>query len=533
MKHIRRTFLKDIRQEKLFNFSKKTVVLVFSIFSLCFAQEIEVTEVQNVSNDSESEKTVVNLEFEAYPEDISSIIVEIPEPKRPKPVDAEAIAKAEKRDIDKEEFNEKKLAIKYGTPSEINGVIDKIVEEEDPRFNDDLYDLFYQNNSNEIKGRLLEYFSKLKDPCLEDYAVEVLDDPYDLPNSVVEKALNYVNQVESKAAAPALVKLLESGEEQYFNGSLSALGACGGPKEALYLADYINRDDLETPQKQALMRTLGKMNAVQTFDKVVEIAQNEDENAFVRMYAAEAIGNMKKEEAIPVLLELFEHGDPNMRQYCIKGLSNFPESEKAQNAIIQGIRDSHYKVRIEAIKTVQKTKMTSAMDFLTYRAKNDNENAVKKECYPVIAELNTKEGNDFLLSQITEKKVPDSVKSQVAEALMKNGTFGETELVELAKEACNDDRRKPLRYALGKLIPKYARPAYAEVCALYVQSKDAQTVSLGLDMYKAAKYESAVGVIKELAEDPKPKNTGNKKRARKLLGLEEEEEKPSPSVDAK
>ena len=152
MKNIRRTFLKDIRQEKLFNFSKKTVVLVFSIFSLCFAQEIEVTEVQNVSNDSESEKTVVNLEFEAYPEDISSIIVEIPEPKRPKPVDAEAIAKAEKRDIDKEEFNEKKLAIKYGTPSEINGVIDKIVEEEDPRFNDDLYDLFYQNNSNEIKG---------------------------------------------------------------------------------------------------------------------------------------------------------------------------------------------------------------------------------------------------------------------------------------------------------------------------------------------------------------------------------------------
>lgn len=471
---------------------------------------------------SQTENTEIP-EIEPYPEDFNEIVVQIPEAKRPKPASPEEIQKASEKDFNQEEFNENKMAIKYGTPSEINSVIDKILENEDPRFNDELYDLFWASNSNEIKSRLMEYFAKLKDPCLEDYAIEVLDDPYDLPNSVVEQVLNYVNQVESKASAPALVKLLESGEEQYFNGALSALGQTGGPREALYLADYINRDDLETAQKQALMRTLGKMNAVQTFDKIVEIAQDEDENSFVRMYAAEAIGNMKKEEAIPILLDLLETSDPNMKQYCIKGLSNFPDSEKAKNAIIQGIRDSHYKVRIESIKTAKTMNLKEAVEFLTYRAKNDTENAVKKECYPVIAELNTNEGNEFLIKQITDKKVPDSVKSQVAEALMKNGTLGEEEIVALARDVANDDRRKPLRYALGKQIAKYGRPAYAEVCALYVQSKDAQTASLGLDMFKTARYESARAVIKELAEEVKPKNAGNKKRARKLLGMEEEE----------
>ena len=39
------------------------------------------------------------------------------------------------------------------------------------------------------------------------------------------------------------------------------------------------RHDLSAAQRQSLMRTLGKMHAVQTWDKVVAILENEDENA--------------------------------------------------------------------------------------------------------------------------------------------------------------------------------------------------------------------------------------------------------------
>lgn len=480
----------------------------------------ENLQAQSELSETESDE---GAEEDVYGDNIANLEVEIPAAKRPKSVDPAKIEEAASKDEDEESFNEKKMALKYGTPSEINGIVDKILEDEDPRFNEELYDLFQETNSNEIRAKILEYFGKQEDPCLEDYAVTVLDDPYDLPNAVVEKALNYASQVSCKAAAPALVKLLENGDENYFQGALTALGTTGGTKEALYLADYITRDDLTTPQKQALMRTLGKMNAVQTFDQLMEIAQNEDENAFVRMYAAEAIGNMKKEESIPVLVSLYEEGDPNMRQYCIKGLSNYPDSEKAKKVIIQGVRDGHYKVRIEAIKTVQKMNMTEAMEYLTYRAKNDTENAVKKECWPVIAELNTDDGNAFMIKQLTDKKTPDSVKSMVCEALMKNGNKGEDEIVQLAKDTLNDDKRKSLRYALGKLIAKYGRPAYAEVCSNYIQNKDAQTCSLGLDMYKNARYESARSFVLEIAEEKKAKNASNKRRARKLLGMAEEE----------
>jgi HEAT repeat protein len=71
------------------------------------------------------------------------------------------------------------------------------------------------------------------------------------------------------------------------------------------------------------MKALGKIKAVETWDKLVETIQDEDENTYVRMYAAEAIGAMEKEESIEILLDLFEEDDPNIRTYAIKGLSYF------------------------------------------------------------------------------------------------------------------------------------------------------------------------------------------------------------------
>ena len=448
--------------------------------------------------------------------------VVIPEKKHPLPPDEEKVKKASERDSDGSETKSIRESILYGTASEISSTIDKIVENEDERFVEELYDLFYRSNTSQIKIKVLEYFAKRKDPCLEDYAVEIIDDPYDSSNAIVEKCLNYVAEVSSKSANPALLNLLEKDDEKYFTMALTAIGKTGGKKEAKYLAQFLKRDDLEVPQRQALMRTLGQMNAEETWEDLVVIAQDEDENSFVRMYAAEAIGNMKKKESIPVLIDLFEKSDPNMRQYCIKGLKNYPDDEKAKNALIQGIRDDHYKVRIEAIKAVKELKLNEADEYLIYRSKNDSENAVKKECYPAISELTSDKAKEFMLSQITDKKVPDATKKMVCESVLAKGLYGEDQIIELAKETLKDDKRKDLRYALGKLFIKYARPGYAELCVLYIQSKDSTTQGQGLELYKNARYEMARAAVNTLANDTKAKSQMRDK-AKKLLGIEDDD----------
>lgn len=492
------------------------------------SDESETISESEADNDNEADDESEEYDFET---------VVIPEKKKPIAADSEKLEDARKRDQDGEEEKSIRETILYGTGSEIASSVDKIIENDDPRFLNELYDLFYRTNTQSIKVKLLEYFTKRKDPCLEDYAVEVLDDPYDYSNAIVEKCFNYVSEVQCKNANPALMKLIDQDDEKYFTGALTAIGKTGGKKEAKYLSQYLKRDDLEVPQRQALMRTLGQMNAEETWEDLVEICQDEEENSFVRMYAAEAIGNMKKEESIPVLIDLYEKSDPNMRQYCIKGLKNFPEDKKAKNAIIQGIRDDHYKVRLESIKAVKELKYEEAAEYLIYRSKNDSENTVKKECYPALAELSGNTAKEFLVSQITEKKVPDATKKMVCESVLAKGLYGEDEIIELAKETLKDDKRKDLRYALGKLFIKYARPGYAELCVLYLQSKDTTTISQGLELYKNAKYEMARPSVKAIAEDTKSK-TALRDKAKKLLGIQDEEEEDkdkssSSTLDAK
>ena len=503
------------------DFSEKTATAENSESSL--SDETAASENFLASENAENPETPENQsEIDEYGDDIASIQVEIPAEMRPKKADPEKLKEVQQKDEDGSEFETNSMTLSFGTPSEINSVVDKIVEEDDPRYSDALYDLFQSTASNDVRKKILGYFARQKDPCLSSYAVEIIDDPYDTPLSLVQECMSYVSEVKCKAAAPALVKLIDADEEKYFTAALSALGKTGGPKESLYLAKFLERDDLETAQRQALMRTLGQMNAVETFDSVMKIAQDEDENSFVRMYAAEALGNMKKDEAIPVLVKLFETDDPNMREYCIKGLQNFPDSKKAKTTIVQAIRDDHVKVRIQAVKAVKEMQMKDAMDFLIYRAKNDSENSVKKECYPVIAEFDTQKGNDFLVKQITDKKVPDSAKLMAAEALLKSGNnAGTNEIAELAKKIAEDPARKTLKYSLGKVMAKYMKPAFAEVAVIFVQSKDAQLAALGLDMYKAGRYETVKSAVKTLAEDKK--NSANRKRARKLLGMEDED----------
>ena len=66
-------------------------------------------------------------------------------------------------------------------------------------------------------------------------------------------------------------------KKKYFLSAITTLGDVGGPSEALYLAEYLERDDMTLPQRQALMRTLGQMCAIETWDKLVEIVNDEEE----------------------------------------------------------------------------------------------------------------------------------------------------------------------------------------------------------------------------------------------------------------
>ena len=108
-----------------------------------------------------------------YGDDFSNIKVTIPEKRKPKKADSEKLELAEKKDEDKSDLEKKTETLNFGTPTEIQGVVDKVVEDDDPRFIDTLYELFYATSSNDVRSKILDYFAKNEDPCLCDYVVGI------------------------------------------------------------------------------------------------------------------------------------------------------------------------------------------------------------------------------------------------------------------------------------------------------------------------------------------------------------------------
>ena len=400
-------------------------------------------------------------------------------------------------------------------------LLNDFVKNEDVRFVDEVYDLFYVTKTIAVREKILEYFTKLKDPCLENFALEILDDPYEQKKSTVDAVFKYIQAVKTKEALPVVLKLVESEDENYFTNALTTLGEIGGSKEAVFLSEYLEREDLSLAQRQQLVKVLGKIKAVETYDKLVEMAQDEDENTFIRMYSAEAIGSMEKKEAVKVLVKLYEDTDPKLRCSVVNGLSNFKENDEAKKTVIEAIRDSHVTVRLEAIEVCKKNGYKEAVPYLVYRLEKYKEDSVKKKCYPAIACLNTKEGNEYRVKLITDKKVADTPKSRVATALLEYNNAGTDEIIALALETLKDDRRKPLRYALGKEFAKYKRNEFSSICKDYLDSKDTATQGTGLDIYSKGRYPDVLPVVRQIildaAKNPLKKNA-NAEKAKKILG---------------
>ncbi len=506
---------------------KKTVVAAVLAFiavdSLCFAQSEE-------SVDPIVQQYLDAQDGESEDETVSSYVKKekiYPDAKRPGAASQEKIQAVLDNYPDHAEqkyIEDNADTFKYGLETQIVEALATLINEEDPRFVDAAYDLFLETKVSAVKQKVLEYFTKLEDPCLEDYAVEVINDPYETKNSIVSACFAYCAAVKSSSAVPGVVDLIDKEDENYFTAALTCLGEVGGEEEGTFVAEYLDRDDLTTSQKQALVKVLGKLKAASTYDKLVEIAENEDEDQFCRMYAAEAIGAMQGEGAEETLVELFESDDANLRCYVIKGLSNF-DDETANSLLIQALRDASYKVRLEALDAIEDKKLVDAVPYMVFRCKDKGEEKkVKDRCYSLLANFNTAEGNEFLVSLITDTKTGDTTKGTVAAALLKSGNAGTNEILELASSTLTNDVHKKLRYSLGKEFAKYGRAEFADVCAAYLDSKDVMTQGTGLDIYRKGLYSSLTEKVQEIADSDGTgaKKNNNAKKAKKILGIEDE-----------
>ena len=197
---------------------KRFLLSVLIVGLICFpliCDETDAFEVEDVVEEIAEGTTEVIASAGGY--------AEVPAPKRPRPIDKEKAEAAAEKDETKDDEENFRSTIKYGIPSEISDLLDKLTKNEDPRFTEEIYDVFQKTQNASIKEKILNYFTKLEDPCLEDFAVDLLNDPYDEKNDVVKASFRYVQACKTTAAIPAVITLIEGENDNYFNDAIKSL----------------------------------------------------------------------------------------------------------------------------------------------------------------------------------------------------------------------------------------------------------------------------------------------------------------------
>ena len=293
------------------------------------------------------------------------------------------------------QLEQRQEKIMFGLETEIIELIDKVIEEEDYEYSDNLYALFNKTRSSSLREKIIQYFEKTKDDRLKDFAAEHLEDPFE----------------ENKEIQPGV--------------------------------------------KQAVIDALGDLGTTDSWDSLCEIVNDKGEDTYMRMHAVESLGKIDSDQAAGILVSLYDDKDANFRVSVIKGLavSTAPE---AQAVLIEALQDSYFRVRLEALEAIKNQKLASALKSLLYRAKNDSENVVKFKAYETLAALGEKDGLDYLISLVKSDKQTEATRGKAATALLKYA-FSETvyPVINAAESTLNDEKQKKVRYALGKEFAKY------------------------------------------------------------------------------
>jgi len=410
--------------------------------------------------------------------------------------------------------------INYGIETEITELLVTLGQEDNKEFTPELTTLFEGTRSVAVREGILALFTKEGIEALSDWAVTLLKDPWDEKRSTVSLALAYAAKLEIRESAESVRNILKNENPSFRDAAIAALGKIGGSDDAAFLSDMLD-SELSGDEKQrliarqAIMTALAEIKDPSQWDRLMEIADNEDENSVIRATAAKALAAIGGERAYDALAKIYESSDPVLREAAMAGAAKI-EGADAKRLIGEGLRDSYYKVRLQALNAAKELGMTEASPVILYRAKTDPVESVRVKAYETLAKIGDAESLDWLVSVVRNDKASDSNRARAADALAsENKDRAWSVIPEVARKTLTDDKKTWLRYELGKIVVKTDDDRYADLAIEYLSSKDTLTRSIGLDMYDKRRYGAVRARVEAISADEK--QGALQKRAKTIL----------------
>jgi len=160
-----------------------------------------------------------------------------------------------------------------------------------------------------------------------------------------------------------------------------------------------------------------------------------DEQAVVE--AAVGLSTIGSPATIPHLAEALRRGDYSNKTAAISGLSRYPDSEQAVQAILGALHDEDQAVRSSAATALGEMKARQAVPLLTATLKDEDE-WVRRDAANALGKIGSREAVNALKDLLSDKSIP--VRFAAVESLKELGEpFNASWVMEIIKsKECNE-----------------------------------------------------------------------------------------------
>jgi len=314
--------------------------------------------------------------------------------------------------------------IKYGTETEIAGLIQSLRNENADYLDNELVTLTDNTRNTKILSGVFTFFGERGKNDLEDRAIRAIEERDDETNETILSAVDYLGMIKSAKAADVLIELLDTEERRFMNNAFRALGKASSSdkkkadKAADFLIDFYNNRDVGTNARDVII-AIGETKSAKAVPLLAEIASNTDERIPLRIAALDALSRVGDSDGLEAILACVSTNDPNVRSAAVAALGPFSGKE-VDKAILDAFRDSYYRTRIAAAQASRERKLAAAIPYLKFRAENDDVPNVRDEAVLALGEIANGEAMTILDNLFKERKNSDRIRLVCAQMLMKN-----------------------------------------------------------------------------------------------------------------
>jgi HEAT repeat protein len=236
----------------------------------------------------------------------------------------------------------------------------------------------------------------------------------------------------------------------------------------------------------------------------IEALKDEDER--VRRRAAEALGKMKAEAAVPQLMEALRDEASFVRRSAVYALGAM-KTEAASPSLVEALKDEDERVRRRAAEALGKMKAEAAVPQLM-EALRDKDSDVRRSAAQALGAMKAEAGIPSLVEALKDKD--SDVRTSAAEVL---GEMKEVTVPPQIEALRNKDSfvRRSAAQALGAMKAEAAIPSLVEA----LKDKDTHVRTSAAQALGEMKAEAA---IPSLVESLKDKDSDVRRSAAQALG---------------